>query len=357
MLIPGVASLRKYNHYLPSSLTALPMIQRYRTFTTGHFGFIAAFLLTVLMTATEIFFGNPYPKSGVLGICLPSPNHWVLSIPLSASINLALILLCGIAMQFLNKKYGFIKSTDTVAAVTFFIFCGSNTWIDGLLNSSVMICAINLIALFMIFHEYRSQKSMQTLFIIATLLSIGSMFQYALVFFIPAYILIAMMLKTLNLKSFSAFILGIAAPYWIGIGLGLLPLDSFQFPIFSNIFDDAESRSVLLMGLLNLGLTALLGISLTLYNAVKIYAGNTRRRVMNNATLIVGFTSIVCMLFDIYNIHSYIVTLYMAVAFQVANFFDLHNIRRPSFWFITLLVLYIASFLLMETGIHIYFNT
>lgn len=331
------------------------MMQRNRTFNTGNFGFTAAFLLAVLMTATEFFFGNPHPKPGVLGICLPSPNQWILPPLLSALLNLGMILLCGVAMQLLNKKYGFIRSTDTVAAVTFFIFCGSNTWIDGLMNSSVMICIINLLTMFLLFHEYRSQRSMQTLFTIASILAIGSMFQYALLFFIPAYLLIAALLKTLNIKSFAAFILGIAAPYWIGIGLGLLPLESFRFPIFSNIFDDAESRRVLLMGLLNLGLTTLLGISLTLYNAVKIFAGNTRMRVMNNAVLIIGFTSIVCMLFDIYNIHSYIVTLYMAVAFQVANFFDLHNIKRPSFWFITITALYIASFLLMETGIHIYF--
>lgn len=332
------------------------MIQRNSSFTTGHFGLFVALLLTLLMSVTEFYFGDPRPHAGVLGICLPSPNQWNVQPITSAIINFVCIAVASLGVHILNKRFGIVRSTDTIAATCFAIFCGSNTWINGEFNSSIIICLVIILSLWLLFQEYRSRQSMQTMFLIGTFLSIGSMFQYGFLFFIPAFLIIPLMLKALTLRSFFAFFMGIGAPYWIGIGTGLLPLDSFRFPIFSNIFDDVESRQELFMGLINLGLTTLLGISLALYNAVKIYAGNTRRRILNNSILIIGLTCIVCMLFDIHNIHSYIATLYMVVAYQVANLFDLHSIKRPGFWFTLITMLYIVSFLIMEQGVQISFN-
>lgn len=314
-----------------------------------------AILMACVMSAVVYFFGNPQHLEGELGICMPSPNLWQLPAVASWLMNLGMIIMLGIFLHIFNKTYNFVNSSDTMLPAAFIFLCGSNPWIDAMLTSSVIMVAANLICLQFIFGCYRSEKGMQPLFIVGSVLSLCSMFQYAFIFLIPAYIIIALVIKCLHFKSFIAMLMGVAAPYWIGIGLGLIPLESFSMPSFSNLFDGFGSKQALLVGLVNCAVTIAISLLLALYNAVKLYAGNTRRRLLNNAIIVLGLTCAVCCVCDVDNIPVYMATLYMVMAAQLANLFVLHNVRYPHTTIFILVALYIVSFVLMETGMDLSF--
>lgn len=302
------------------------------------------------MSAIEFFLGNPQHLEGDLGICMPSPNMWNIPAVGSWILNISMIILLGLLLHLFNKTYNFVNSNDTVLPAAFIFLCGSNPWINAMLTASVIMMAANLICLQFIFGSYRSPKGMQPLFIVGTVLSLCSMFQYAFVFLIPAYVFIALVIKCLHFRSFLALLLGIAAPYWIGIGMGIIPPDSFSMPTFTNLFDGFGTKQTLFIGLLNCAVTILLALLLALYNAVKLYAGNTRRRLLNNSIIILGLASAICIVCDVDNIPVYMATIYMVLAAQLANLFALHNIRRPHTIVFLLVLLYIVFFVLMETG-------
>lgn len=321
-----------------------------RTRIIGNGGLILAILMAGIMSAVVFFFGNPQHLQGELGICMPSPNLWTIPAVGSWLLNLSMIILLGIFMHFFNKTYNFVNSSDTMLPAAFIFFCGANPWIDALLTSSVIMVAANLICLQFVFGCYRSQKGMQPLFIVGSVLSLCSMFQYAFVFLIPAYIIIAMVVKCLHFKSFIAMIMGVAAPYWVGIGLGIIPLESFSMPAFSNLFDGFGTRQALLIGLLNCALTITISMLLALYNAVKLYAGNTRRRLLNNGIIVLGLTAAICCVCDADNIPVYMATLYMVLSAQIANLFALHHVKYPNTTVAVIAILYIVLFVLMETS-------
>lgn len=321
----------------------------------GNGGLLLAILMACTMSAVAFFFGNPQPLEGELGICMPSPNLWKIPSIGSWALNLSMIILLGIFLYLFNKTYNFVNSNDTALPAAFIFFCGSNPWINSMLTSSVIMVAANIICLQFIFGSYRSQKGMQPLFIVGSVLSLCSMFQYAFVFLIPAYMIIAIVIKCLHFKSFLAMLMGIAAPYWIGIGLGLIPLESFSMPTFSNLFDGFVTKQSLLVGLVNCALTILMSILIALYNAVKLYAGNTRRRLLNNAIIVLGLTAAICCVCDVDNIPVYMATLYMVLSAQLANLFVLHHIKYPHTTVFIIVMLYIASFVLMETGLDLSF--
>lgn len=322
-----------------------------RSRVTGTGGFVLAIILACAMSAVEFFIGAPQPLPGEFGICLPSPNLWGINSVASWLVNLTLIIVLGIALQLFNKTYNFISSNDTVLPAAFIFLCGANTWIDGLLSSSLILMGANLICLNLMFRSYRSQKGMQQMFIVGSVLALGSMFQYAFIFFIPAYLLIAVTIKCLNLKSLIAFVLGIIAPFWVGIGLGLIPLDRFAMPSFTNIFGNLVTDTSIFIGLLNCAITVVITLILALYNAVKLYAGNTRRRLFNNSIIILGLFSTLCILFDMDNISAYLATIYMVMSVQLADLFALHNVRHPHGLVSFIVILYLASFVLMQTGL------
>ena len=314
-------------------------------------GLVLAIMLAVAMSATDFFIGSSHRLEGELGICMPSPNLWVIPQIASWAVNLTLILGIGIVLHFFNKTYNFVSSTDTVLSAAFIVLCSSNAWINGTINSSVIMAAAQLLCLAPLFNSYRSSNASQQLFLVGTVLSLGSMFQYAFIFFIPAYLLIALTLKCLDFRGFIAMLMGIIAPYWVGVGLGLITPESFRLPTLTNLFWGFDSRQALITGMLNCAVTFLIFLLFFLSNAVRLYAGNTRRRLMNNAISVLGFVAMICAVFDFDNLSVYMGTLYLATALQIANFFALHNIRYGRTWVFIITMIYVASFVLMENGL------
>lgn len=316
----------------------------------GAEGMTLAALAAVAMAATAFFVGPHLLLSGDMGTCLRSPNEWGLA-PLPGWIfNVGVLAVAAFTLYLVNRRYSFVPGADTVLTGMFALLTASNIWVSGSLSSSGLLAISNIICLLVLFGCYRKRNASQELCVIATILSMGSMIQYAFIFMIPVYIVGSALMKCLSFKSLVAFIMGLAAPYWVGIGLGLVPLDSFTMPTMTNLFDGYIERGALFAGLVNVGLTALLSLILALSNLVKLYAGNTQRRMFNNVIYILGLVCLICIVVDAFNMVAYLGTLYFVAAVQIANLFALRRINRSGRVLFALCLLYIAGFAVMMTG-------
>lgn len=310
----------------------------------GKEGMLLAVAAAIAMFLCAFFVDTPTPLSGDMGICLPSPNSWHISSLGGWLLNFGLAAMMTITLYLANKEYTFVQGSDTVLTGIFVIMMASNPWTSGMLTSSVIVAFANLICLTVLFGCYRKRNASQELFLIATILSLGSMIQYAFIFMIPVYILGAMMMKCMNFKSFIAFGMGLVASYWVGIGMGIVPVENFTMPSFTNLFDGYESQSALFIEMLTIAVTALCGLILALNNSVRLYAGNTQRRLYNTVINLLGLVCVICMIVDFTNILAYLTTMYMIVSVQIANLFSMWNVRRGSVWIFIICLLYIASF-------------
>lgn len=308
---------------------------------------MGAVVIAIALTFIYYLTGSFHLNEADLGVCLPSPNLWPIPSIWSWGINMAIILGSAVALIFFNKTYSVIQSADMVLPSLFLILTVCNPWDDGMLASSSLMVAINLLCLTTIFSCYKSFNATQEIFVVATLLSLGSMFQYSFIFLMPGYILIGLMMKCFRFKELAAFLMGIVAPYWIAVGMGIVPPDAFHWPTFTNLWDGFSSKTDIFTGVLNIGLTALVTIILTLNNSVKLYAGNTQRRLYNNAISVIGLICMAGMALDFNNLPTYLATFYMTVAFQIANTFALWTIRKAPVWLGSIVGIYVILFLIM----------
>lgn len=298
----------------------------------------------VAMCTASYFYFPATSVAGNAGICLPSPNLWHIKPVSSWIINV--VVIGGIAAGgfFMNRNYNFIRSTEPVLPAMFMVLVASCPWITRYLSSSTLLCAINLISLSVIFSAYNSRNATQQLFTIGTLLSVGSMFQYAFIPMVPIYLVAAIMMKVLRIKEFLAYGMGLIAPYWVGVGLGLIGLDQFRLPEITGMFTDMNFSPTLFVLVVSIGLAVFCGLLLGLNNSIKLYAGNSRVNAMNGCISLLGVMCVVCMLIDFTNMMAYLATLYFAVAVQVANLCALWNIRRE--WLVVFIpsLIYIGFF-------------
>lgn len=309
--------------------------------------FMLVLLLATGVSALSLIIGGAFVVEGRLGLCLPSPNNWNLNQNVSWGINLALILIMALWLSLANKRYNFINSQSLIFPAIFITLVCLTPMVSFRLTSSTLLALTNIYSIWKMYKTYRESRSMVEYFEIGSLIAIGSMFQYGFLFFIVAYVIIGIIMKSLNLKTFTAMMLGVIAPYWIVVGLGLIKLQDFSMPTLSNLFDEYMTKRDLLIGLLNLVITAVMSLLIGLNNAVKLYAGNTARRLMVNSINILGLVSVVCMICDFSNPTTYIITFYIAASVQFASVFSLNNVKKQDPWLMTIFIIYAVSAILM----------
>lgn len=313
----------------------------------GKGGMTLAVIAAVAMAAFAIVAGPQAAAGGNMGICLPSPDLWGLSALASGAVNLGLMLVTAIMLYALNREFNFVQGSDSVLTGMFLVMAASNVWVSGRLSSSIIVALANLICLLVLFGCYRKRNAMQELFLIATILSLGSMIQYAFIFMMPVYMLGAAMLKCFSFRGFIAFLMGVAAPYWVGVGLGIIPVEDFSMPVFTDLSDANTSKQSVFFGLLSIGITTLVGFILALNNSVRLYAGNTQRRLYNMVINLLGLVAALCTIIDFNNILAYMATVYMITAVQLGNLFALWNVHRAWLWLLMLSAIYVGCFFMM----------
>ncbi len=304
---------------------------------------LAAAVMIAVSGVLAIF---PLPAEP-MGFCLPSPNVWNLAPTIGWAINTFLLLLCAAAWIFLNKEFTIVKGIDQLTLAAFLLFVGSNPVCSGHLATGSILLSVTVLCLATLFATAHERNCTHRIFAIFTFLSVGSMCQYAFVPMMPVFFVGALIMKSMRVKEVLAMLLGIVAPYWVAVGMGLVSLTAFQLPDVSLGFGSLvpTARNIVLW--LNLGLSGLLAVILCFSNSMVIFAGNKETRARNNViTLIIVATALFIVL-NPYNMAAYLPTFYFAFAVQIGNLFAYHNIpwRRTVLW--SFATLYIVGFCLM----------
>lgn len=291
-----------------------------RSSAEGKTGFAIALIVSLAIGAIAAA-TIPVPEARAnAGICLPSPIMWQLPPLVSAIAGMALPVLISLAMILFNKRFNFIPSPGNLYAGAFLLMCFATPLCTRSLSSGSLMAAGTLWGLWMLFApgvNSPRQESAASMFIIGTIIALGSMVQYAFLMLIPVFAIGAIALKKFGLRELCAMGIGMIAPYWIGLGFGLISLEDFHLPQLSPIvyIDPGDKIVTFVM----LGFTAFIGVLTMVVNIMRIYRANSRIRATNTCVNIVGLMAILCICIDYTNAGAYAELLYLFTAFQIGN--------------------------------------
>ena len=323
----------------------LPEQETDNTFTAGSGSLTVGILAAIIMiAATALLMPSLKPESET-GLCLSLPNN-LLAPLIGCAVN-ALLIAFAIILSFLfNKKHSFVRSTEALLPTAMAVILASNPVNTSYLGTPVAMLIVNLVCLDIMMKSYNSQNATTSMFAVATYLSLCSMVQYAFLLLMLIYPVMAAMVKVLRVKETVAYFMGLVAPYWVALGFGLISFSDFQVPQFMANMPNADGN-YLIMVFISLCTLALVGLMMTLNNAMLIYSGNMRVRTFNNMINLLGFSCALFMLIDFDNFAAYASSFCFAVSVQISNFFAMRRIPQSPVWFWGLLSLFIAFFLFM----------
>ena len=303
------------------------------TYAIGKGGMAACACLALAMCVISYIIYPVISYGGAPGICLAAPSEWGIHPLLSWLLNTIIIGGISLGGFLLNNKYNFIHSTQPVLPAVFMLLAASNPWINESLSASVIMCAVNLGCLSILFSAYNSQNATHEMFVIATFIGLGSMFQYAFIPMVIPFILGANAMKILRIKEVVAFLLGLVAPYWVATGLGIVAPELYHMPEVSPIFGDYSRVADLFLLMLDLGIFSLIGIFTGISTGIRLYAGNAFVSAIHFTICMMGLTCVVFLVVDFNNMAAYIATLYFTVAVQLAQACALWKMRHE--WIVT----------------------
>lgn len=314
-------------------------------YTAGPGSIVIASVAAAIMIAATVFFMPSLSPEKEVGICFSFSTH-ILPPLIDCAINTFLLIVAVLLAFIFNKRHSFVKSTEALLPTTMTVLLAANPVNTSYLGTPVIMLIVNLICLDVMMRAYNSENATTTMFAVATYLSLGSMVQYAFLPLMIIYPLMAIIDKIFRIKELVAYIMGLIAPYWVAIGLGLISFSDFRVPRFLESLPVADGN-YLLMVFISLGTLALVELMMSLNNAMLIYAGNMKVRRFNNMINLLGFSCGLFMLADFDNFGAYASTFCFAGSVQISNFFAMRRIPQSPIWFWGLLSIFMALFLFM----------
>lgn len=303
------------------------------------------FFAIIAFITTNIAFsnGNITPILDNKSLGLTPINQWVE--PGRSSMIVNMLLNFGIAalMIYLNKAFNILRSPTIIFAGLFLILQIPISIITGQLYGGTVICAIILICACYLFSTYNSPNPW-AIFTIFSILSFGTFFQYAFMFFAPIMLVGCVQMRILDLRIALAAILGIATPPWILFGFGIISPEEFSFPKFSGIYEQLSSAEIIHI-LVSIAISVITCIGAWIVNLVKIISYNAQTRAYNGFFAMLSLLSVFLMLIDFTNFIIYVPLLNCCTALQLGHLFTIYESRRSYIGIIAVFAVYLGLYL------------
>lgn len=285
----------------------------------GKPGMLLATLIFAAMAAATWLYYTPAPPGGSVGICLPAPWLWPLEPMTSEIAACGLIFFTALLAGAFNRSLSIVPGTSIAYSAIFLIACGAQPVITARLTAAPMLALAALIGVWLLCNSVGKRAATTECFLLAAMLSAGSMIQYAFALLLPVFLLCAIAGKVMRFKEFIAFLLGIIAPYWIALGFGLVSFDQFRLPELYYITSSGFDKTDFLLTVILTGVTGLVYLICTLLQAVQIYSANARSRAIYSIFNVLGFGTLALMMLDFGNFTAYIGILNLIMAFAAAE--------------------------------------
>jgi hypothetical protein len=280
------------------------------------------------------------------GICFSAPDTWMPCSMASCIVNMSLLLVSALSLIMLNARYNFMPHSSHLSAALFLLLVSASPVIIGRLNSSSILVLINIFALALLFSAGQLKSYAPAIFLIASTLSIGSMVQYAFIFFIPIYAFANVILNGFHWKDLGALILGTLAPYWIILGTGLVSPSDLQLPQMQFIQIPQSEQTEFFIFLITILITVLWSIIALLSNSIGIISAGTATRKYFNTLTVPLIASMILMAIDYSNISVYAATFFLFAAIQAGYIKALSRNGKTWAIFSVALIIYISLFII-----------
>ena len=296
-------------------------------FLNGRQFFILTAVLFVVAAWIASFSGRVPLQGSTSGICYTSAAVLSITPVVSLLLNAAgMVGVCAL-LAFLNRSFSFVRNMTYVFSSSYLLLAIANPYIITHLYDGTMLSLVVMVGAWIMFSTYLSPYPQRRVYLSFTILSACCMFQYAFVYLLPVFFIGFMQMRAVSLRSVLAMVFGLATPFWIVLGTGMVSLDSLMAPKLLNVWDGLDLSQSRFM-IVSLAVTVLFTAVLIGVNVLQIIRYKMQVRAYNGFFLVLSFFTMLMMAIDYNNALVYQPVLNICLAVQMAHTFTIKNYLR-----------------------------
>lgn len=289
-------------------------------------------------------FDDGLPPQGEQGLCLPPPALWPLEQWLDTCGGILLNISMLILMAAVNKYYNVLRSNTRLQLGLFALMAAAVPRLVVNVNSGILLSLTVNAAIFLMFSCFDSPWRVKRVFLSFLIMSLGAAVQYSFVIFIPVLWIIAAQMRIFNIRTLFASLFGIATPWIILLGFGIVSPEDFHIPQVTDIFTTFEEDSALYLLAVTVFTAFLLVIAIVM-NLSRTIAYNARARAFNGALTVTAIVTIIAISINYNNLLAYLPLLNVCAAYQITHWFVNHKFDRQYIAVLGVCVLYLFFYI------------
>ncbi len=267
--------------------------------------------------------------SSMIGF-VPVGETDTLSGPLGVIAGVAALLATALFMQLTNKSFNMLRSDTALPAALFSVFMLTLPSLAVSPGIGLLLAVVMTGSAYLLFSTYGDPSPRRRIFLLFAILSAFSLISQAFIFYLPILFLGCVQMRTFNLKTIVASLIGIITPPWILIGSQLVDFKDVWHLDFGapSIEYELTARSITQLSVS--AFFIIMGITFTCANLMKVYSYNAKTRSFNGYYTLLLLATIVLTAIDFNNLTNYLPLLMAMVAYQASHFFVSHNTGKRS---------------------------
>lgn len=306
---------------------------RVLTWLTAVVGIVAAY-------AMLLFFGtlSVPPVEGLFGGGL---DHLLPSGILSWAVNMVVVFVAAVMLNWLNKTYVFIREHTMMFVTVFLCATLSNPVVSTSLGTPTLLALALVVCTYVMFGTFQQRDSQSVAFLITMILTVCAMQSFVFALYIPVFIVGFFQMRIFTLRTLLAVLVGIVVPVWTATAFGWIDPAQVRLPdLLGGIatLRGGVDAGLLLQPMFMVAVGTILGLS----NALTLISYRQQLRVYNGFVNVMAVATVLFMVADVSHAEAYAVVANMLAAVQVAHFFTIRKMPKLYIVFFALMAVCVA---------------
>ncbi len=210
-------------------------------------------------------------------------------------------------------------------------------------STGTLLAVVVPVCMYLLFHCYRDVDATRQVFLIFLLLSSFTATRYCYAIYLPAMLIGCAQMRIFNLRTMLAALMGIATPWIIFFGFGIVEPGQIRQPEIKSVFSIFDVEELLRL-LPSLATVVIMLLCYTL-SVFKTIAYNARARALNGAFAVVMLFTLLAMFVDAARLTDYIPLLNYCAAMEITHCFATHRTDKSFIAIIPIYAIYLALFI------------
>lgn len=291
--------------------------------------------------AYAVIYGQSVP-SGLDGIVAAWSGPWHIEQWLSLGLGIAANGLIALLLVYLNKTFNVLRCMTMLQSTLFLCMSLATPWHLAMLTSGTVVALVAMVCCFILFAEYGNAADCQRRVLLTfLLLSGGVAVDATFVVLLPIFMFACVQMRVMNLRTILAILMGIATPWIILLGFGIVKPDQLAVPRFSGYAGLSAPGAT--EAAIVAALTGFVGIAAWTQNVMKILTYKAQSRAMLGQLTLLMLVGVIGIAVDPSAAQSLCPLLMCAAAVQLGHAFGaIHNTSRSWIVIVCIIVIYLT---------------